>query len=83
MSSYSYERREALKEAMRLCLEYADSLSIEKPEWAEVALECAKMIGEQAQLVPTTAETGSGSCQEPSTIFVVPEIDYGSGFQRK
>jgi hypothetical protein len=83
MSGYSYERREALKEAMRLCVDYSDMLAVEKPEWAEVALECARMIGEQAQLVPTTAETGSGSCQEPSTIFVLPEIDYGSGFPRK
>ena len=82
MSSYSYERREALKEAMRLCLEYADSLSIEKPEWAEVALECAAIIDDARKGALTIAEIGDGSCQELSSFLVVPEIDYTSGLSR-
>ena len=37
-------REKALMDAANLCEEYAFSLMIEKPDWAEVALECARII---------------------------------------
>lgn len=66
--------------AVWLCKEYANMLSVEKPEFSQVALECAAIIEDDSKLVPTYAENRAGSCQALSNFLIEPEIDYGSGF---
>ena len=75
-------REEALLAAATACEEYAFSLMIEKPDWAEVALECSRIIDDIRKRALTIAEIGDGSCQELSSFLVVPEIDYTSGLPR-
>ena len=41
-------RREAFLEAALLCSQYADNLAEDRPEWRDVALECARMLEEEA-----------------------------------
>ena len=76
-------RRKALLEAALICSKYADNLLADKPEWADVALECAAMIEDASEEALTIAEIGGGSCQELSSFLVAPEIDYTSGFPSK
>ncbi len=77
------ERERALIDASDLCYRYAKSLSSEKPELSEVALECATIIDDYREQVLTFAEIGSGSCQEVPGWILKPEIDYTSGLPRQ
>ena len=69
--------------AANMCEDYAFSLMVEKPEWAEVALECARMIDGQRMLVLANVKNGSVPCQALFNFLQKPEIDYQSGFPRK
>ena len=75
--------RRAMIQASYLCWNYAESLAIEKPDFATVALECAAIIDDAGKQALTIAETGDGSCQALSSFLIAPEIDYTSGFPRK
>lgn len=77
------DRRLAFLEAECICRAYAVSLRNEKPEWADVASQCADMIDDASMQALTIAEIGDGSCQELSSFLIKPEIDYTSGLPRK
>lgn len=77
------ERNQVFLKAADLCEEYAFSLMDEKPEWAEVAMECARIIDDASKGALTIDEIGAGSCQEVPAFILKPEIDYGSGPDRK
>ena len=77
------DRAQFFHEAADLCEAYAFSLMVEKPELAEVAIECARIIDEAGTQALTIAEIGDGSCQELSSFLVAPAIDYTSGLLRK
>lgn len=76
-------RRKALLEAALMCSQYADSLFVEKPEFAEVAWQCSALIEEASEQAHTITDIGSGSCQEVPAWILKPEIDYTSGLPRK
>ncbi len=59
-------RSMAFLEAASMCRFYSYCLS-EIPGGADVALECAAMLEEAGELVPTITEIGTGACQ---VVFV-------------
>ncbi len=77
------ERERALIDASDWCYQYAKSLASEKPEWSEVALECAAIIDDARKGALAITENGYGSRQEVAAFILKPEIDYTSGFLRK
>ena len=68
--------------AMELCYSFAKVLRPEKPDWAEVAVQCGGFICDNWELAPTIVKDGFNPCQELSSFLIAPEIDYTSGLPR-